>query len=74
MMGIMDQINQIIKNKIKNKNGDLITGYSQQNTEAFGNKYVLKINGKRRDYFDTIKAMNDFLNKNGWNIKEKHGS
>ena len=73
-MSIFDQIEEIIKKKVKGKKDNMILSL-----EITGNAYYLDHLGQEDhgDYgecFETKKEMVDWLNENGWGIKVKHGS
>ena len=73
-MSILEQINDIIENKKKNQNGDVIAAYCHRNSKEFGNGYSFRVNDNERVYFKTIQEMLDWLNKKGWKINTLHKS
>ena len=67
-MSILDQIEKIMKKKIKSKNNNIITEYDMKLNwgELY---YYIRLDNEEGEVFKTKEDMADWLNKKGWNIK-----
>ena len=68
-MSILDQIDKIIKKGIKGDNNNALLSLTI--TEGY---YFLSHCESELDEIGTKEEIVTWLNENGWNIKEKHGS
>lgn len=79
-MSILDQIDEIITKKISNDKGYKIERFSIKDEEmGYPESYMLMVYKPKEDDiirkgFKTKQEVAEWLNNNGWNIKEKHGS
>lgn len=67
-MGVLEQIEEIIEKDIKSENGDEIVSF-----RIYSNRYfilILKADETVIEEYIKKIELSDFLNKNGWEIKE----
>ena len=73
-MGVLEQIDEIIKKEIRGKNNNVILTLEINDDSYCLNHLEQENSGDHGECFKTKKEMTAWLNENGWNIKEKHGS
>ena len=67
-MGILEQIENIMKKQIKSEMGNIITEYDMKLNWG-GLYYYIRLDNEEGEVFKTKEDMADWLNKKGWNIK-----
>ena len=70
---ILDQIEKIMKKKIKSKNNNIITEYDMKLNwgELY---YYIRLDNEKGEVFKTKEDMAFWLNKKGWRINTLHKS
>lgn len=72
-MGVLDQIEKIMKKKIKSKNNNIITEYDMKLNwgELY---YYIRLDNEEGEVFKTKEDMAVWLNEKGWRINALHKS